>query len=144
MSLKSHPSYSVSSKVCTMVEESAVSPLEDNQKLQDELDALNAQITKQASLVRQLKKDGADANDIGQAVALLQELKINSGQLTEKLTDKGDSFSRKSFDDLMIRKMYIVPSFEIHGGVKGLFDLGPPATALKVRTDQALTTSKIA
>lgn len=27
--------------------------------------------------------------------------------------------------------MFIVPSFEIHGGVKGLFDLGPPACALK-------------
>jgi glycyl-tRNA synthetase (class II) len=26
-----------------------------------------------------------------------------------------------------------VPSFEIHGGVKGLFDLGPPACGVKVR-----------
>jgi len=27
--------------------------------------------------------------------------------------------------------MFVVPSFEIHGGVKGLFDLGPPACSLK-------------
>jgi len=27
--------------------------------------------------------------------------------------------------------MFVVPSFEIHGGVKGLFDLGPPACGLK-------------
>ena len=39
---------------------------------------------------------------------------------------------RKTFDELILRKMFVVPSFEIHGGVKGLFDLGPPACALKV------------
>src|SRR3546814_451037 len=27
--------------------------------------------------------------------------------------------------------MFVVPSFEIHGGVAGLFDLGPPSCALK-------------
>ncbi|CAN0340885.1 unnamed protein product, partial [Phaeothamnion confervicola] len=27
--------------------------------------------------------------------------------------------------------MFVVPSFEIHGGVGGLYDLGPPACALK-------------
>lgn len=27
--------------------------------------------------------------------------------------------------------MFVIPSFEIHGGVKGLFDLGPPGCGLK-------------
>jgi glycyl-tRNA synthetase (class II) len=27
--------------------------------------------------------------------------------------------------------MFVIPSFEIHGSVKGLFDLGPPACGLK-------------
>jgi len=40
-------------------------------------------------------------------------------------------FDRRTFDELIIRKMFVIPSFEIHGGVKGLFDLGPPACALK-------------
>lgn len=34
-------------------------------------------------------------------------------------------------DDLVIRRMFVVPSFEIHGGVSGLFDLGPPGCGLK-------------
>lgn len=106
---------------------------EDNSKLQDELDALNAQITKQGSAVRQLKKDGAAADAIEEAVNALQALKITAGDLTEKLKGDEPEFNRKSFDDLIIRKMFVVPSFEIHGGVKGLFDLGPPATALKVK-----------
>lgn len=34
-------------------------------------------------------------------------------------------------DDVVIRRMFVVPSFEIHGGVSGLFDLGPPGCGLK-------------
>jgi glycyl-tRNA synthetase len=106
---------------------------EDNkQELQDRLDALNAQITKQGSHVRQLKKDGI-ADAIGEAVEQLQALKLEAATLQDKLQAGETQFNRKSFDDLILRKMFVIPSFEIHGGVKGLFDLGPPACALKVR-----------
>ena len=110
-------------------------PAADPQALQDQYDALNAQITKQGSVVRQLKKDGAVADAIAEAVQQLQALKLEASTLQEQLgsaTSGSESFQRKYFDDLMIRKMFIVPSFEIHGGVKGLYDLGPPACALKV------------
>ena len=107
--------------------------MEDLSKLQDELDALNAKITKQGAEVRQMKKDGAPADKIGEAVQALQALKLEAGTLTEKLKGDEPEFNRKAFDDLIIRKMFVVPSFEIHGGVKGLFDLGPPACGLKVR-----------
>jgi glycyl-tRNA synthetase len=106
----------------------------DTQKLQDELDALNAQITKQGSQVRQLKKDAGSADDIGEAVKALQALKIQASSVSDVLDKDTVFFNRKVFDDVTLRKMFIVPSFEIHGGVKGLFDLGPPATALKVCT----------
>jgi len=95
-----------------------------------DVDALNAQITKQASHVRQLKKDGASSEDIASAVSELQKLKISAEELKPD-NDTDEKFNRKAFDDLVVRKMFIVPSFEIHGGVKGLFDLGPPACALK-------------
>ena len=100
--------------------------------IQDQLDALNAQITKQGSTVRQLKKDGAAATDIEEAVKALQALKISANELSEKIQANVPQFNRKTFDELIVRKMFVVPSFEIHGGVKGLFDLGPPACALKV------------
>lgn len=107
----------------------------DFAKLRDEFDALNAKITKQGSAVRQLKKDGADATAIEEAVKVLQALKISASDISDKLKADEVQFNRKSFDDLIIRKMFVVPSFEIHGGVKGLFDLGPPACGLKVRKD---------
>lgn len=99
---------------------------------QDELAALNAQVTKQGSEVRQLKKDGAEADLIAEAVQKLQELKIQVAEMETKHKSDADEIDRKAFDDLVLRKMFVIPSFEIHGGVKGLFDLGPPATALKV------------
>ena len=109
---------------------------DDLQKLQDELDAWNAKITSQGATVRTLKKDGAPAADIAAAVKELQELKLHAGELTKKIGSNSAStqasFNRKVFDELVLRKMFVVPSFEIHGGVKGLFDLGPPACALKV------------
>ena len=107
-------------------------PLEDMSALQDQLDELNAQITKEGAHVRQLKKDGA-GSEISAAVEKLQALKIQAAELSAKLEADAPKFNRKSFDELILRKMFVVPSFEIHGGVKGLFDLGPPACSLKVR-----------
>ena len=102
--------------------------------LQDELDSLSAQITKQGAHVRTLKKESSsDAASIASAVDALKSLKLRADTLRQQIADAdpSKSFNRKSFDELILRKMFIVPSFEIHGGVKGLFDLGPPACALK-------------
>lgn len=107
----------------------------DVSALQDEIDALAAKITKQGAEVRTLKKNSAsDADAIGAAVKVLQELKISQKELLDKMEAVAggkDTFNRQVFDELILRKMFVVPSFEIHGGVKGLFDLGPPACALK-------------
>lgn len=94
-----------------------------------DIDALAAKVTKQASLVRQLKKDGAAGDEIAVAVDDLKSLKEQFAKLS---VSESDGFDKKLFDDLVLRKMFVLPSFEIHGGVKGLFDLGPPGCALKV------------
>jgi glycyl-tRNA synthetase len=111
----------------------------DLTSLQDEIDSLAAQITKQGGEVRTLKKNSSsDADAIGEAVKALQILKIGHKELLVKMEGASggkDTFNRQIFDELILRKMFVVPSFEIHGGVKGLFDLGPPACALKVRKD---------
>jgi hypothetical protein len=98
-----------------------------------DVDALSARVTKQGSLVRQLKKDGASSDAVAEALAKLQELKISVEEARKATDSGGDAFDRKAFDDLILRKMFVVPAFEIHGGVKGLYDLGPPGCALKVR-----------
>lgn len=92
--------------------------------------SLKAMITKQQSVVKQLKKDGADPLLINQEVATLLDLRSKLGQY-EKAEVIEYPFNRKAFDELLLRKMFVVPAFEIHNGPAGLFDYGPPCSALK-------------
>ena len=56
----------------------------DTAALRDELDAINAKVTKQGSLVRELKKAAASGDKIATAVDALKELKIESEVLRKK------------------------------------------------------------
>ena len=47
---------------------------------------------------------------------------------TEDLVIK---YKRKEVEDLLKRKFFVIPSFEIYGGVAGFFDFGPLGSALK-------------
>jgi SMC interacting uncharacterized protein involved in chromosome segregation len=122
--------------IINTLEENMTADTMDLSALQDQIDALSAQITKQGAEVRTLKKaDATDADAISAAVEVLQNLKIDHKKLVDQMEEASggsDAFNRQVFDDLVLRKMFVIPSFEIHGGVKGLFDLGPPACALKV------------
>ena len=92
--------------------------------------SLGAKITSLQSAIKLLKKSGAPAQQLAEENAKLQDLR---GQLAEMEKNAAPTavFARKSFDELILRKMYVVPSFEIHNGPAGLFDYGPPACALK-------------
>lgn len=40
-------------------------------------------------------------------------------------------FDKEQFDQHMTRKLFFIPSFEIYGGVAGLYDFGPVGCGLK-------------
>ena len=87
----------------------------------DDIYSIQAKITSQQSLVRQLKKDSAAAADVQIAVEKLLQLRDQLASI-EKLTQSNTpAFNRKGFDELILRKMYVVPSFEIHTGPAGKF-----------------------
>eukprot|EP00957_Ditylum_brightwellii_P138312 10541871-Ditylum_brightwellii.AAC.1 len=82
---------------------------------------MSAKIAVQSAHVRTLKKkSAASADDIASAVEELKKLKFSHEELASKHASGSDEaeFPRRSFDDLILRKMFVVPSFEIHGGVK--------------------------
>lgn len=85
----------------------------------DETDiySVSAAATRQAACVRDLKKSGAPAADIESAVAILKDLRAKAEKLQANEIDNAKSFNRRSFDELLLAKMFVVPSFEIHGGV---------------------------
>ena len=101
-----------------------------------DVDAFSATITKQGSLVRQLKKDGAEPLIIKGEVDKLKEMKIQLEKEMKNVASTGEVFNRKAFDEMLVRKFFVVPAFEIHGGVAGLFDFGPPGAALKQNVTQ--------
>ncbi len=43
----------------------------------------------------------------------------------------GQPFDRQSLDSLLRRRLFYTPSFEIYGGVSGLYDYGPPGCSLQ-------------
>ncbi|KAJ5540587.1 Aminoacyl-tRNA synthetase class II [Penicillium frequentans] len=45
-------------------------------------------------------------------------------------TKTGQDVDRNVLDSMLRRRMFYTPSFEIYGGVSGLYDYGPPGTAL--------------
>ena len=99
-----------------------------------DLDALRASVTKQAGAVRQLKADGAPAAEVQAAVAALHELRkaLDEASAAAGGVDPNKwPVNKKALEDTIARRMFVVPSFEIHGGVAGLFDYGPPGCALK-------------
>lgn len=99
-----------------------------------DLDALRASVTRQGAKVRELKQQGGAAGDVKAAVDALKALKLQLEAATAAQGPDTDGLSKsdkKALDDLLIRKMFVVPSFEIYGGVGGFYDFGPPACALK-------------
>ena len=97
----------------------------------DDVFSLQAKITSQAAIVKTLKKENGPAEDIAREVAKLLEMRQTFSEMEKARVSTEPAFNRKSFDELILRKMYVVPSFEIHSGPAGLFDYGPPACALK-------------
>ncbi|CAM9263679.1 unnamed protein product, partial [Heterosigma akashiwo] len=94
-------------------------------------DALAAAVVKQGNVVKMLKRDGGAAEDIAREVAILKDLKLQLEAARAAEAPKEDAIDRKALEKLLLHRMFVVPAFEIHGSVAGLFDLGPPACALK-------------
>ena len=54
----------------------------------------------------------------------LKKPKEEKGNLKEK-------YNREKLENLIVRRFFVVPAFEIYNGVAGLYDYGPPGCALK-------------
>jgi len=100
-------------------------------ELVKDLDALRAAITKQAGVVKQMKKDGAKADEIQVAVKRLKELRA---ALEEHAGAGGADkwpIDAVALEQLLKNRMFVVQAFDIYGGVAGLFDFGPPGCSVK-------------
>ncbi len=98
---------------------------------EEDIYSLQAKITQLQSTIKALKKEGKTNADIVAESSKLNELRSILAEKIKEQTQNEVQFNRKAFDELILRKMYVVPSFEIHNGPAGLFDYGPLACGLK-------------
>ena len=101
------------------------------QSIEDILLNLRISVKEQGDLVKKMKADKIDAITIKGAV---QELKRRKAELEAKeieLTSDGVKFDRDIFDDACKRRFLFGPSFNIYGGIAGLYDYGPVGCTLK-------------
>lgn len=95
-----------------------------------DLATLEKSVKDQGEAVRALKTSGASKDEIKAAVEKLNVLKAELAAKTPVLPSK-KTFSRPVFEDLLKRRFFYAPSFEIYGGVAGLYDYGPVGCAVK-------------
>jgi len=97
--------------------------------------SLQAAIQAQAEIVRILKNDNATKEKLRPPVEALKKLKGELealiGSTREQIVDRG------ALEELLKRRFFFISSFAIYGGVKGLYDFGPPGCALKTNFLQA-------
>eukprot|EP00298_Acanthocystis_sp_HF-20_P016048 c21358_g1_i2.p1 GENE.c21358_g1_i2~~c21358_g1_i2.p1 ORF type:complete len:681 (+),score=337.74 c21358_g1_i2:44-2086(+) len=95
----------------------------------EKVKSLQDAIRKQADVVQKLKDQNATKEQLKQPVEALKKLKGELEQLVGTKTE--EIVDRAALETLLKRRFFYTPSFGIYGGVKGLFDFGPPGCALK-------------
>ncbi len=96
-------------------------------------ETLAKSISTVGSKLRDLKADpNSDKAEISSLVDELLKLKVDMKVITDKedAERKAKAEFRAGLEDLLVRKFFYVPSFEIYGGVAGLYDYGPPGCAV--------------
>ncbi|SCZ96648.1 BZ3500_MvSof-1268-A1-R1_Chr4-4g07514 [Microbotryum saponariae] len=57
--------------------------------------------------------------------------KMASVSHPDQVNKTSHPFERQAIETLLLRRFFFCPAFEIYGGVKGLYDYGPPGAALQ-------------
>ncbi|KAL8274201.1 hypothetical protein Esti_001886 [Eimeria stiedai] len=106
--------------------------------LEQQLRQLRVEAARQQEAARAQRQQQAAAGAPDEASEVVRELRQKIAKLEEEVRrHKGDSAvplfvkQRQRCENLIKRKLFVVPAFEIYGGAGGLYDYGPPGCALK-------------
>ncbi|KAJ3064911.1 Glycine--tRNA ligase 1, mitochondrial [Podochytrium sp. JEL0797] len=90
---------------------------------------LVAAIEKQGDVLKGLKAQKTPKDALVPHVDRLVSLKAELAARMAKSNTK--KFDRGALEEMLLKRFFYAPSFAIYGGVAGLFDYGPPGTALQ-------------
>ncbi|PFH33530.1 glycyl-tRNA synthetase [Besnoitia besnoiti] len=108
------------------------------EQLAEQLRELRVKVTQNAEKVRLLKQANAPAAEIAASVDTLGQLRAQVTALEKQFESTRPLYYqlRSQCENLLKRRFFVVPSYEIYGGVGGLYDFGPPGCALKAAVEQ--------
>lgn len=101
------------------------------------LDSAADRYMKQSEIVANLRASDCESEQLGAAEMLLREYKraVDAARKAKELvsgpSNDTSDFNRVGTEGLLKRRFFIAPSFEIYGGVAGLYDYGPPGCSVK-------------
>jgi glycyl-tRNA synthetase len=98
------------------------------------VESLRAALAQQGELIANMKKENPNNKKvIADEVAKLNALKDQLKALVQPDVEakKKSELLRQSVEEILVQRFFVVPSFEIYGGIGGLYDLGPPGCALR-------------
>ncbi|PQP98908.1 glycine--tRNA ligase mitochondrial 1 [Prunus yedoensis var. nudiflora] len=98
-----------------------------------------SEVENQGNQVRSLKAGKAAKSEIDAAIEALNALKLQKASIEEDLqatlSSADGSVNREAFrqavSNTLERRLFYIKSFNIYGGVAGLYDYGPPGCAVK-------------
>jgi glycyl-tRNA synthetase len=97
-------------------------------------ESIRTQLVKLGEHISNLKKQNpVDKQLVADQVAKLNALKEELKALVQPDVEakKKSEALRQAVDEILVQRFFVVPSFEIYGGIGGLYDLGPPGCALR-------------
>ena len=101
---------------------------EGDEELERKYKELKAKTVTQGMTVKTLKKEG---KPFEAELKVLLDLKAQVEEVEKEIAKKTPRFDVEGLQNLLTRRMVVIPAFEIHGGVGGLMDFGPPGVGLK-------------
>lgn len=98
-----------------------------------DVESLKQLLGDQADVVRAIKADDTLAGQLPGNLTYLKALKEKLNALIEEAQaeSKASAALRADLEDVLIRRFFYAPSFEIYGGVGGLYDYGPSGCAVE-------------
>ncbi|KAJ3043385.1 Glycine--tRNA ligase 1, mitochondrial [Rhizophlyctis rosea] len=95
---------------------------------------LDAALAKAGDTVKALKAKKVPKDELQPALDNLLAVKAEVKRRAEEAQKDGTApkeFDRTALDALLAQRFFVAPSFQIYGGIAGLYDYGPPACALQ-------------
>ncbi|KAK5671496.1 Glycine--tRNA ligase 1, mitochondrial [Batrachochytrium dendrobatidis] len=115
----------------TMTDSVATTALTVDQLEKMDDNAVEAALARQADVVKAFKARKATKTEVQPEIDALLALKAEAAKRLKTAASRSDHFDRAALESLLAKRFFIAPSFQIYGGIAGLFDYGPPGSALQ-------------